>query len=531
MGGEAIPDRTMPERVELKGLKGLVPPWQTIDQKGAGEDGVTFVDALGDPIEVEMDVVCHGRNPAYCRKVANHLIASLDWKRTSELSWFTHEMGRWWAPVRWFKTPANMETGGAHRRESKSLRLRADSGFWQSYPDVSEFSYQYASTSDDFETDDPDDLGTGWTVALSGGGSGGIHVSGGEVVSTLVNRDAVARRNSYTSTSDNQVVQVEIGNISHQWFFPSDSAIDIWARAKTTGTAGADGVRCRIQSHQLTVSSFNAGVETVLRQQPIIVPPRPGERWTFSAGTPDDPRIFKVSRTGGPLIAHVLQSGATIMSFKEQGTVSQIGSTFRAVGIGIHAGSTGTASIRGFTTGTNITETQSGFVRCINAGDQDMWRRFTLFGPFTKVKLWDGPNAGPDAYVEFGPLKTGQVVQIRTDPRKYGVRDLTSTPNTPNQADQLSNALLDFLSFISLNSIFHELDVLQSVFGIFGGGSAPVPDQGDLYRLMKGRFSQPIPAKPAGKPAQEYHIKVSMEGGNADSKILSAGTPLRRYPY
>jgi len=532
MGGEAIPDRTMPERVEMKGLKGLIPPWQTIDQKGAGEDGVTFIDSLYDPIEVEIDAVCHGRNPAYCRKVANHLVASLDPKRTSELSWFTHREGRWWAPVRWFKTPASMETGGAHRRQLMSLRLRADSGFWQSYPDVSEFSYQYASTADDFETDDPDDLGTGWTVALSGAGSGGIHVSGGEVVSTLNNKDAVARRNSYTSTSDNQVAQVVVGTISQNGYLASDAAIDIWLRVKTTGTAGADGVRLRIASHSLEVASFNAGVKTVLRTQPLIIPPIPGETWTFMAGTPDDARIFKIQRSGGRSRFNILGRGTTMWSFKEAGTTSQIGATFRAVGVGLHAGSAaGTASIRGFSSGTNITETQSGFVRCINAGDQEMWRRYTLFGPFTKVKLWDGPNAGPDQFVEFGPLTKDQVVQIRTDPRKYGVKDLTSTPRTPNQTDSLSNALTDFLSFVSLNNIFHGLDVLQSVFGIFGGGSAPVPDQGNLYQLMKGRFSQAIPPKPAGAPAQEYFVKVSMEGGNADSKILSAGTPLRRYPY
>jgi len=552
MGGEAIPDRTMPERVEMKGLKGLVPPWQTIDQKGAGEDGVLFIDSLFDPIEVEIDAVCHGRNPAYCRKVTNHLIASLDQKRTSELSWFTHSMGRWWAPVRWFKTPASMETGGAHRRALISLRLRADSGFWQSYPDVSEFSYRYASTADDFETDDPDDLGSGWTVALSGAGSGGIHVAGGEVVSTLNNKDAVAQRNSYTSTSDNQVAQVIIGNISQQGYLASDAAVDIWLRMPTNGTGGGltlpitlpgtltpsasatgdDGVRLRISSHSLEVASFNSGVKTVLRTQPLIVPPIPGETWTFMAGTTDDPRIFKIQRSGGRSRFNILGRGTTMWSFKEAGTVSQLGPTFRAVGIGLHAGSSaGTASIRGFASGTNITETQSGFVRCINAGDQDMWRRYTLFGPFTKVKLWDGPNAGPDQFVEFGPLTKDQVVQIRTDPRKYGVKDLTSTPKTPGQTDSLSNGLTDFLSFISLNNITHGLDVLQSIFGIFGGGSAPVPDQGNLYQLMKGRFSQPIPPRPAGAPAQEYFIKVSMEGGNADSKILSAGTPLRRYPF
>ena len=42
-------DPTMPEAVALKSLKGLIPPWQHITQKGATQDGITHVDALLDP--------------------------------------------------------------------------------------------------------------------------------------------------------------------------------------------------------------------------------------------------------------------------------------------------------------------------------------------------------------------------------------------------------------------------------------------------------------------------------------------------
>lgn len=71
MGGLAVPDRTEPECVQLKrgGLKGLVPPWQTIDHKGATQDGATFVTALYDPIEVDLNVVVRGRDAKHCRRV------------------------------------------------------------------------------------------------------------------------------------------------------------------------------------------------------------------------------------------------------------------------------------------------------------------------------------------------------------------------------------------------------------------------------------------------------------------------------
>ncbi|EUA18481.1 gp15 domain protein [Mycobacterium xenopi 3993] len=31
------------------------------------------------------------------------LIASIDAKQQSEFSWLTHDLGYWWAPIRWFK--------------------------------------------------------------------------------------------------------------------------------------------------------------------------------------------------------------------------------------------------------------------------------------------------------------------------------------------------------------------------------------------------------------------------------------------
>jgi hypothetical protein len=70
-----------PERVEIKSIKGLIPPWTTIDQKGATEDGTTFIDALYDPIVVELDV--GARRNRELRKVVNHLISSLDVKKES----------------------------------------------------------------------------------------------------------------------------------------------------------------------------------------------------------------------------------------------------------------------------------------------------------------------------------------------------------------------------------------------------------------------------------------------------------------
>ena len=139
MGGRAIADHSAPEAVLIKsnGLKGLVPPWRTIDQKGATEDGIHFVDALYDPIEISMEVVVRARNGMWLRRTVSELIASIDAKRTSELSWFTNEMGKWWSDIRWFKSPPDVFTpGGQARRQDLTLVLRGDNGFWRTFNSV-----------------------------------------------------------------------------------------------------------------------------------------------------------------------------------------------------------------------------------------------------------------------------------------------------------------------------------------------------------------------------------------------------------
>lgn len=311
MGGRAIPNRTAPEAVLLKrgGLKGLIAPWKTIDQKGATEDGIHFVDALYDPIEVTMNVSARGRNAKYTRKVVGDLISSMDAKKTSQLLWFTQEMGNWWADLRWFKTiPDVMTAGGQSRRQDFTLIFRGDNGFWRT----------------------------------------------------------------------------------------SDSA---------AGLKAASG---------------------------------------------------------------------------------------------------------------------SAFLERKNVGDQPMFDRYTCIGPGT-FRFANGPGATD--MVEFGPLLAGQMAQIRTDPRKRSVVDLTSTPPTSQQKAQFQEAIDSLTSFTQVLSVF------QSIFGILGIG--PVPPQGNLYSLLKGRFSDAaaIPAKSPGNPAQVYKVKVEISGGSSQTQILCAGAPLRRLPY
>lgn len=175
--GPVLPDRFLaPECVQVKkdGFKGLIAPWDMVDQKGATEDGVTFVDAIQGPTEVEIKVVCRGRDPQHLRKVVRDLIASIDKKRTSELSFIDFGTGtRWWSDVRWFKGPPEVHKIGESVTQEVTLVLRADSGFWRTYPHTDSFRFTYDSDLDSFTTETVSDLGPGWKLYYYDGTGGG----------------------------------------------------------------------------------------------------------------------------------------------------------------------------------------------------------------------------------------------------------------------------------------------------------------------------------------------------------------------
>lgn len=522
MGGLSLYDPTKPERVNITGINGLIPPWQTIDQKGATQDGISFVDAIYDPIEVELTVKAKGRNPAYTRKVVNHLIASIDAKQQSELSWTTQALGHWWAPIRWFKTPANPMAGIATSAQELQLRLRADDGFWRSYDNSSDFAFIYEDFTDTFNYVTPSDLGSGWTIAYSGAGGGNLSANGDQALWHEVGtagRKAVARRNGFTTATNDQVVSMVLGSFA-EWHLVSTAYNDLWARMNNTGTPGTSGIRLRIGFSHIILSYFIGGVETVMRQygffNPLTwIPPYPGEKFQLVAGYEENTRLFKV-----------LRNGSVIMSVPEPTPISLLGASNRSVGFGMEAGSdvfdqASPANIRKIAAGDNNTVTQSGFLERINAGDQPGWDRFTCFGPGI-FRIGNGP--GSDDLVEFGKLLPNQIMYLRTDPRKRGVTDLTQIPPTPQELDYFQKALLDYYNFASGNNITPLQQASLSQFGIN-------PPQGNPYSLLKGRWSNPIPAKSPGKPAEKYHVKVQIDEGNADSRIIAALTPLRRNPY
>lgn len=527
MGARTYVDRRAPEVVQIArdGIKGLIPPWRSIDQKGASQDGVTWVDSLYDPAEVALTVDITARDAVWLRKVVRDLIASLDTKQTAKLHFWTHQMGHWWTDLRWFKTPPDANRIAARRKHKMTLVTRADNAFWKSDPSVDLWQPTYEAMSDTFNfvagSPTAETLGDNWPLHYFGDGEGYVRADGSKVTWKDQSGWFTADRSvvcgpykDFSTLRDNQAVVAKLGS-APQAALPHSGFNEVWGRMgrNVDGTWNGHGVRLRTGLGQMELSRFNNFIETKMKQQVMWVPPRAdGEEWLLALGTDADPRVFTVYR-----------NGMEVMTHKENGTGSALGAAYRGIGFGLGASGAlieqaSPGSVKKISAADNIVSMQEGFLRLVNVGDQPMYPSFTCFGP-GNFTFW--VNATDT--VTFGPLLPNQVVRIDTDPRNRAVHDLTSRPPTPQEQKQWQKVLDELLDFGTNSPQLAQQ--IKSQWGI-------LPPQGNLYSLLKGRWSteSAVPAKPAGESAQPHYIKVQITEGMASSKVIASGTPMRRYP-
>lgn len=537
MGPGAIWDPTQPESVRLKGIKGLMAPWKNIKQKGATQDGETYITSLYDPLEVDLTVIAKGRNPLYARKLIRDWIASWDAKQAGTLSWFTPELGYWWSKLRFAKAPLDALLGGNWTRQQFTWTGEADDSFWRSYDSTDVFAFSYLAAVEDFKYTSAG-LGSNWVVQNNGVGTGVISVNGAFATSDIIGgRCEVAQRHNYVSASDEQIVTLTIGPID-PWPASTSSYLDLWARMENGGTPGQNGVRLRLgytpgaagkggfpPAAFIELSYFVAGAKTVLKETAVGVPWQPGDQISLAVGG-----------FNGQLYSYFVQRGtnnsasSTNVTWQNLLTLvhsspdgSHVGASYRGAGFGMEADSTQIPpSVLGWTAGDSTAAEEAGYVNLFNVGDQKAWPYFILVGPGI-FAIGDGPNA--TQAVTYGPLEQNQMVVIQTDPRKYGVTDLTDspppgTPATSNFLSALEAAQATYQSFVQGGG------AVAPQLSVFG---TPFP-QGNPYALMSGAFSQPLPAKLPGSAATVQQIAVAVESGGPSTAILAGVTPLRRYP-
>lgn len=532
MGGGAIPDRVKsPEAVRLaKDPKGLIADWKFIDQQGANEDGVTFLDSVNEAAELELPVRVTARDGRMLRRTLDTLYGSLDRNKKSELSWFTQELGKWWGDVRWRGPQLEGYKIGGHSRSAEvTLRLRLDGGFWRTFDHVDEFRLPFDAMKDTFDVDyvEEKNLGPMWPLFFEGPGGGYPYALQGAMrwrddptrtFFTQPRQFVAGPYRDFVTLTDNQVISV-VFDSWQEW----GSSTDIWGRQGKTssGLWNGFGVRARITGGWIEIAAFNnfrkTDIAAGFATNPI--PPLPNERYRLECGGLDrdgnfNPRIFRVRKGGEAIFTGIDTAGA-----------SQMGPAYRGVGTGGQAAGAfitqGTpASLQEVSAGDLTEAAPAGRLTRINIGDQDMWDRYTLHGPGT-FEIASGP--GSSQMVKVGPLLPNQRVQLRSDGVKRRIVDLTSVPPTANELLEYRAALAELDSYAPIANIGLTRESNASEFGV-------VPPQGNMHRLIEGWFTHPIPAKSPGRKAEPQYVTCKITNGNADSRIIAAGTPRRRYP-
>lgn len=513
--GPKAPTPGVQEGAIVESIRGLIPPWQTRDQQGANQHGVTFGSAVYDPITVDMMVELHGLTPHGHREVVRRWIESWTVEHQGELYCIT-EGGYWYAPVRWIKTPTDPLMRAEGCRQKFAWTARADDGFWRSVDSLCEFRPTFAEDYDDFERTNASNLGTGWTQVYSGTGAGTCATPNGHVASWADSGGSsyrvVNHRVGFQAETDNVIVREQ-----HTSFLEAplggDAYNDLWARTDGAG----NGIRARFSFSSVLLSRFVDGVKTDIGSLPTVYLGLTPPYIQIQCGTSAGPRNYIPS-----------VNGVAVGTIKETGTASKLGPGFRGAGFGMEAGTrvgggqTTPSSVGSWRAYDNPDVAQSGFNTLTNIGDQPGWINHVLHGPFSEVQISNG-QGGP--MVKFGPLYANQIALLRTEPRRRGVYDLTpASVNLPTQQLNLWQQFIKGLvSFATNNNIPPLLRQFESFFGI-------APPQGEFYALLNGRFTKAVPPKPEGSPPVEGHISVSVKGGTAATKVESYLTPLRRYP-
>lgn len=530
LNGGLAPFPGVTEGVVLEnGISGLSPEFSHLDHKGARQDGVSYADTVYEAAEIDMPIVCTARTPEGLRQVIRDWFSAWNPKgERGRLSWVTPEMGEWWCYPRIFQAPQEpmARTMARSKQQKFNWTIRNEDAFWRSFDSIGEFRMKYRDVADDFSRDDVGDLGDGWVQTYFGPGDAVCEtdtsgwISPGRAVmkagASSDWRQVINRKADFTTATDFQVITLRIGDLFRPGI-PDNGYVDIWGRLDDNGSAPT-GIRFRIGPQSIKLSRFNAGVETELFYRWLVLPSLWHEEWTFQLGVGDNPRHFRAYR-----------GIVRVMDKKESGTGSALGANYRGAGFGMEAGDGWTGpilpgpvlppTVLDWSAGDNATITQSGHVTVTNIGSEDEYPDLVVYGP-GKFKFADGPGKAPT--IEFGPLKEGQSALIKTRPGQRTVVDLTHD-EVGEDLPVFQDFLKRLVSFAFNNNIPPLMTWFQSLFGID-------PPQGNMYSLLNGRFTRPVPPKPIGSPPVESHIAVEVVDGNASTRIIAALTPRRRWP-
>lgn len=507
--------------VVLRSFSGLVAPFTNLDLKGARQSGATYTGTVYDPLDLDLQLEFSATGPDEMRELIRAWIGAWDPTEAGILSVFTPDAGEWWCQVRMGKTIIDTfkKDYTWSGRQPFTWNCKGYGAFWESVDSVSSpMAMQYQAVSEDFAAQaNAPTLGSNWTQTDQTYGALGIVNAAAQWVpptDTAVLTNAPSEVNqvciySTGSQTENQVIGLKLTGpvLANLFSVATLGEIDLWGRLDSTG---ANGIRLRIGQFSFKLSYFIDGVENLFYTQTMLSPPLWNDTYVLTCGTPTSPYTFTATRNGNVMwqFTDYQQVSAPLINNRNWGF---------GVGVPVILGNlVPPPPISQWWADDNAVVAQSGFVTLTNRGDIPAWPRYLCYGPGTFQ------FGGPGGAIVFGPLLDGQIALLTSDPRMPAVVDLS--PSQPPQVLTPFQQLMEnLISYATNNNVPPLLQQFESKFGI-------LPPQGNMYALLNGRFTTPVPATPGGTVPVPYSIPVKIVDGTSTSQIVAAITPRRRWP-
>lgn len=126
------------EGVFAQKIKGLHAPFAHVDQQGAHQIGVDYLDSTYDKAEIDITLTLQGRTIGGRRRVVREWIDGWAPEETCRLVWFTTQLGHWWVNLRPLQANTDELTmGDALAFTDVNWTARADFPLWQSFDSTS----------------------------------------------------------------------------------------------------------------------------------------------------------------------------------------------------------------------------------------------------------------------------------------------------------------------------------------------------------------------------------------------------------
>jgi hypothetical protein len=136
--------------ISLESIKGFAAPMTHVDQQGAHQDGVDWLDVHYDKCEIDMVINVWGRTITERRRVFRHWVDGWRAKRLGRYVVYTQDIGEWWMDLRVLGELRDNLPADHLKSWKVNWAARSDAAFWQSFPSTAKWTATGSTSGNKF---------------------------------------------------------------------------------------------------------------------------------------------------------------------------------------------------------------------------------------------------------------------------------------------------------------------------------------------------------------------------------------------